>query len=159
MDIQTLVHDGKIDLSAYDPAGKAKLITALEKLFGIPDSNGEYVGGSQIVRDMFVQVISGSKILKFILDINPSAVPNSFEASVGWGSTPPLPQRHHRGSTPPLFWHCRSDETPPNAYSPFITTPAHAGSTRPARISRWTCEYGQSAARSTSPCFTGLIQQ
>jgi hypothetical protein len=42
---------------------------------------------------------------------------------------------------------------------PSTTTPAYSGSTIPRAMSRWIDEYGQSTARPTNPCFTGLIQQ
>lgn len=54
-------------------------------------------------------------------------------------------------------WWAKCPPYVPNA--PSATAPAHSGLTRPNRISRWIDEYGQSAARSTNPCFTGLPQQ
>ena len=77
-------------------------------------------------------------------------------AHVGWGSTP---SRTAPSNAPPSRT-AKSRATPSRSPNPSaVTTSAHSASTRPARMSRWIEECGQSAARATKPCRTGLPQQ
>ncbi len=105
-------------------------------------------------------------------------------ASVGWvpthhpappdalrpvGSTHPTPRTHpppskrRVGANPPSRpSRCTTFggfHPPYSPNAPCIVSPTHSGSTRPALMSRWIDDQGQSSARATNPCLTGLPQQ